>query len=108
MFFDPQCKPEAGPVKLEPWQQLLLDWAAVIEHRGHCKLTGQDDQGRVCPIRALTIAREFSADTVVNRATDALAKEIGRPYSQLIPWNDASERTAKQVIGALRSAAKVV
>lgn len=50
MLFDPKWDAE---IKTEPWRQLLLDAADLIDRIGWCQHTPRDDNGRVCAAEAL-------------------------------------------------------
>jgi hypothetical protein len=104
MYYDPQCKPE---VTLEPWQQVLLDAASLIEQKGWCQGSAMMDDAS-CAAWAITqAARNLSqydyglAEHVGNR----LARIVG---ARSIPfWNDAPGRTKEEVIAAMRAAVGV-
>ncbi len=95
-------------VKLEPWRQMLLDAADLLERDGWCQGAYQDDDGHHCALGALDAvfgsktsfkAIDWSAYARVNeRLQDAVGLQI-------VHWNDAKGRTAEEVISTLRKIA---
>ena len=112
MFYDPTCKPELLPeVKLEPWRQLLLDAADVVEQRGHCQ-HALSEGGGVCLYGALNVADHGNVNWVAgvrhDEATVALTRVLGTCNRwRNVDWNNSRGRTKAEVVNALRKAAAV-
>lgn len=107
--FQPETKPE---VVTELWRQDLLVVADRIESRGHAKSKLLDEAtGAVCFLGALynhriengvEVCDQISFerhDEVVNR----IARFVG---DDVLRWNNAPERTAREVIHACRECAR--
>lgn len=108
MFYDPHCKPQ---VKLEPWRELLLRAADIMERRGHCRGDYEDADGRVCLQGALRVAHQGHAkwlpsvsNTPIRNAAHALSLSLGSPS---FIWNDEPGRTQAEAVAALRGAARI-
>lgn len=89
--------------KLPADQRALLEAADLIELHGHCKRT-RTLNGAFCVLGAITMAATgdpWKISTGI-AACDRFARFLGRSPA---PWNNQPERTAKEVIEALRSAA---
>jgi len=99
----PVATPPAAPAKTV--RDVLLHAALLIEERGWCQGLYEAPDGRLCAIGALSVASGGDADIYVGGAADeALARIVCTAY---IPhWNDATGRTAAEVIAALRAAAE--
>lgn len=85
----------------------LLRAAELLERDGWCRGNSIDRQGRRCAMGAINSAsHEPGSGTAWDRfdqAADRLQTYLGRTH---VPdWNDHPERTAEQVIAALREAA---
>lgn len=122
MFLDEKVQPV--PVKtLEPWRQLLLDAADVIERQGHCKYRLQNHLGQVCWLGALMKVQNNEACDLQSSPVFLEAAKKTRDYlglqfkfpgshrfgdsaSQMVFWNNLPERTGEEVIAAMRGAAK--
>ncbi len=95
------------PVPLEPWRQLLLDSADLLERRGWCQQHLIDVRGRMCAIGAMTAAwnpvHNWSMD-VVTEAQSRLQSLVG----SVVEWNDEYGRTEDQVVDMLRYVANYV
>jgi putative intracellular protease/amidase len=90
----------------------VLDRAAdVIAERGHCKGDYEGPDGSVCAIGALLVAIAGGPADPLNArqfhtymsARDWASDVVGNAVAR---WNDAPERTADEVIAALREAAR--
>lgn len=97
-------------------KQVLLDAADLIDRR-HCKRAGaRDSQGEQCSPRSPAAvcwcavgALEASCGetSTLSLASSFLCRAVGIPRISLVDWNDAPERTAAEVSGAMRNAASV-
>lgn len=92
---------------LTPVAKALLDAADYIEANGHCKRSytehvvgGGDVHPRACAIGAISL---FAHNDVRDQATKRLADHVG--VVLVYRWNDAHERTADEVVAAMREAA---
>ena len=85
---------------LAPWQKTLVDAADLIEKQGWCQHK-YSDQGRSCTMGAMTSMHHFD----IVKARENLSAVIGT--SDITMWNDAPERTAEEVVNALRKAAAI-
>jgi hypothetical protein len=90
----------------------VLDRAAdVIAERGLCKRDYEGRDGSVCAVGAIRVAVTGRARTgfslgqfvTYKSASDWASDVVGSPVAR---WNDAQERTADEVIAALREAAR--
>ena len=85
--------------------EILRKAADLIEEEGHCK-GGLKRDGRYCALGALAMAATGDVKNLVSPATRALSRYIdpegGGLSSQITNWNDNKERTADEVINALR------
>lgn len=91
--------------------------AALIERDGWCQGTYIAMDGRCCAVGALVQAGGgvidpdiYDAGPVemarIRGAFDAVTKFIGRTWvTDLVDWNDEPDRTAEEVLAALRGAA---
>lgn len=101
---------------LTPVAKALLDAADYIEQNGHAKRSyyehvvgGGDVPPRACVVGALKL---FASNDVYDQAVKRLSEHISDGLSltshkrlSIYIWNDARERTANEVISAMRSAA---
>jgi hypothetical protein len=88
---------------LEPWRKLLLDGADYVEKHGHCKYALVNERGQVCLLGALRKTMpSWEAEALAHAA---LIKCVGAFSGFLAGWNDAPERTADEVIDAMRACA---
>jgi hypothetical protein len=90
------------------WRVLLLDAAALIEERGHCKHMSSDQFGHFCVHGALAFLAKTTHD--YNEAMHAMNDYLGFPLhygatTGVIRWNDNRWTTPEQIISAMRSAA---
>lgn len=91
--------------KVKTTADVLRHAARIIEERGHAKGALEDDEGGVCALGAILVASSGSSnDWGPNgrEASCALSNTVG--YS-IAGWNNRPERTASEVIAALRAAA---
>lgn len=98
-------KPEiVAPVVLEPWQQLLLDAAALLEKKGWCRGMYETGDGRHCAVGAIIdVARPLTAmHTHRLTALHKLERFVGGTATV---WND-NQPNGQVVIDAMRKAAK--
>ncbi len=101
MLCDPKWN---AKVNAEPWRQVLLSAANLIERIGWCQHTERDSKGRVCASEALM---RVAADDVasyalaVTRLSDFVAAPMSVPE-----WNDVEGRTATEVKNAMRICAR--
>ena len=80
---------------------VLLAAARLIERKGWCQGAGTDARGRHCLMGALN---EVGTIRGIDRARTALMRQF--PGSFVTTWNDEPWRTKKQVLTALRTAAR--
>lgn len=105
MLYDPKWEQKTETKPIEPWRQQLLDAAALIEARGHCKHT-RLSEGRFCVLGAISQVvtgnpwKLFSE----NEPCATFARHLGVRAPAL--WNNAPDRTAEDVIMALRECAR--
>lgn len=94
---------------LTPDTKALLDAADYMEKHGHCKGSYRrtrhpESMPTVCAFGAILMATD-DGDTR-SQAAQRLAAFVGATEDHGVPdWNDAPERTADEVIAALRGAA---
>ena len=84
--------------------QIMLKAADLLEKDGWCQHHLSNNEGAHCVRGALM---EFGSAYVVLQAEQRL-KAIGIPCDDwygIVSWNNAPERTAEEVINALRAAA---
>ncbi len=93
--------PIAPPPTLDPWRQLLLEAAVLIERKGWCQKHLMDVKGRMCTIGAMTSVWDLESDwnmDVISLAQDKLTAVVG----PLVEWNDTDGRTKAEVVEVLR------
>lgn len=124
MLYDPNWKPAIVPAevpKLEPWREILIKCAAVIEARGWEKGQYQDIAGRVCAIGAFRVVQGSDPRKGRGRARKYTVAEIrlakrkllavlqlpgtGDESSRIINWNDQRTTSKRSVLAALIKAA---
>lgn len=113
MYLDEKRTGEVHTIPLEMWRVYLRNAANLIESRGHCKGVLEDYTGRLCLLGAISTAAFGRATNDKNDdmliALVQVAKTIwgDKPgMNSVISWNNTAERTAEEVVTALRSAAK--
>lgn len=103
-------------------RQILIEAASLIETRGHAKGWFEDSKGCLCATGAIGMAATgdpvgYSDDippdveAELSRAFRAAHAEVGAMRNgdgRIVPWNDAPERTASEVVSMLRRAAERV
>lgn len=110
MPFDATPQPTAPVhVILTCAQNVCLHAAALIEKYGHCKHQAGNFVVGFCAIGALAMAHrtigDYRDDLCFSSVIGLLIDAVNHPF---IPnWNDAPERTAEDVISALRRAAAI-
>jgi hypothetical protein len=86
--------------------EVLLAAADHIERHGLAKGVFADDDGRCCTRGAILVVTDGTGS---GPACDALGRSLGLKDHDLLNdiarWNDAPERTAPEVVAALRAAA---
>lgn len=106
--------------KLNPVADTLMKAADLLEKYGHAKHVRVDADGSMCFLGALNAAQgqhsPMGPDTpLTHLASEATAKVLGLEHRHdgvedyrhaVANWNNAPERTDKQVINAMRKAAK--
>lgn len=104
------AEPDLGTA--EAWRQDLLDIADRIESRGHAKSTLFDENtGAVCFLGALYNHRIEDGVEVCDQISferhNAVVKRIERFVGgDVLRWNNAPERKAREVISACRECAR--
>lgn len=98
--------------------RVMLDAAALIRERGHCKYVVERD-GRVCLLGAIATVMTGSADgfhqhRVTGRVIEMINPFPNEFYARMhhhlggvdpVEWNNAPERTGEEVAAALEAAA---
>lgn len=123
MLFDPKWAPIE--VTTEPWRDLLLKAADIIEEKGWIK-GSYHHSGGACAVGAIALAanldwvylaEERSAGfqgPATEAVTHLLAQVNKRPglfnrkYDNVQRWNDDTGRTKEEVVAAMRKAANAV
>lgn len=98
-------KPEiVAPKPLEPWQQLLLDAADLLEQKGWCRGAYETNEGRHCAVGAIIdVARPLTMMHPYRlTALHKLERFVG---GTVTVWND-NQSSGQAVIDAMRKAAK--
>jgi hypothetical protein len=108
MLYDPKWAPPPAEIELKPWQQLLLDAAALIDKVGWCQGTAVNHQGQLCAAGAMYYSNKvvyLHGDlSVYNEARNHFLDTI---KDHNVPtWNDAPGRTQEEVVAAMRKAAQ--
>lgn len=91
---------------LEPWRELMLKAADLIEKHGHAKGSYTDARGGYCFMGALHVAETgdtMGTNGLSSEACHRVMKHIGS--RGFIDWNDAPERTGAEVVGIMRRVA---
>lgn len=109
MYYDKRIEEvEApAPVKLEPWQEQLLEAANVIRQYGWIQGWLGNEQNGYCALGA--IARVTNTPYASPSIWRQLATHKFAGYIKTVQigwWNDAMRRTKEGVIAALEGAAK--
>lgn len=113
MLFDPKWEaPAVADIKLEPWQQVLLKAADILEQGRWIQGRSVDEYGGHCAVGAVYAATmRMDMKEIYPFATGMVWAHISKlnsGYNTVQSWNDASKRTKEQVVFALRGAANVV
>jgi hypothetical protein len=98
--------------------ELLLKGADLIEKHGHTKNNLYDDNGAMCFMGALWKAMDAWDIGLRIQAATSVKRVLGLPnptrsmglspdISAVVDWNNAPERTAQEVIDAMRLAARM-
>lgn len=88
---------------LTPLVKHLLDAADYLEEHGHCKDRWSNQQGAKCLLGAIHAG---AGSAGYQGARDRVIAYLGfRGVGEAVDWNNAPERTADEVIAALRGAA---
>lgn len=90
--------------KLPAPQKLLFDAADLIEERGWCQHTRQDESGAMCILGAISVAHDGDAHSQwsTGPAGSLMASYLGTSPA---PWNNEFGRTKEEVVAAMRAAA---
>lgn len=96
MLYDPK---HDNRLKTEPWRQVLLDAADLIERDGWCQ-KAFFRRNRSCVDNAM-MQVAISTDLYL-KARDHLEIAVGQPP---VVWNDKKSRTKKEVMTKLREVA---
>jgi len=88
----------------------LMAGADLIEKHGLAKFVRQDSNGKLCFLGALDMVEGYSEDDH-SKASKALVAALGLttlrdPRSAAADWNNKLERTAQEVVDAMRLAAR--
>jgi hypothetical protein len=110
MYYDERTETIAEtPVKLEPWQQRLLDAANIIRKRGWCQGHYQGHNESVCIVGAIHIASSGSIHkSCLDRINEVVISKLTARLDGRSPiaWNDKQGRTKDEVLDLLESVAK--
>jgi hypothetical protein len=95
---------------LQPWQKTLLEAAEIIKTQGWCQHASMTLGGRVCLLGAVALAKNgyIAPGGLSDLPVEVrlLVTSTGVPNADaLVDWNNAPERTADEVIKALKDAA---
>ena len=117
MLYDPKWQEtiKAPEVKIEVWQDLLLDAANILETEGWCQLRMYEGS-KSCAIGSLFKANRvrFGTDSLTDPTVTADLFTAMDKLRSLLPkrdvedWNDTTGRTKAEVTAKLREAANVV
>lgn len=99
--------------KIEPIDKvsrIMHQAADIIDHMGHCKCVLESPDGAHCVLGAIMLASSngkqhifYGGDTLL--AMDRLSKYLKLSCdTAVVHWNNSFDRTASEVIEALRSA----
>ena len=83
-------------------QAAMRNAAKLLEREDWCQHEGESEDGAICVSTAI-ISVTINDDLSAWRALVHFKHEIG---DEIIPWNDAPGRTKRQVLAALRKAAR--
>lgn len=112
MLYDPKWTPAETEIQLEPWQQILLKAADILETHGWCQKSFGDYHHGFCAIGAIRAVTAQPWDKVGitdpdgRRAAMKLYRNIRGQTIAL--WNDTYGRTKEEVIAKLREVAHAV
>lgn len=122
MLYDPKWAPPETEIKLEPWRQILLDAAKILETEGWTQGVYHSVGGRHCAVGAISKATDalakgareefdfFATKTVAyTTAKRNLLAEANRwavvRTCVVENWNDDVAKSAEEVISTMRKAA---
>lgn len=123
MLYDPKWAPPATEIKLEPWQEVLLKAADLIEECGLLQRAlggwniGYCSVGAIRASTGMSLLTYASNNYALNydayaRVIYKLANKIGghmvSDEAKIIVWNDRPGRTKEEVIAKLRETAHAV
>ena len=100
MFLETKKTGEAH-IKLEPWRQLLLEGADLIERHGHCKHKLRDMSGALCFVAAISHGADVPGAYVTARSM--MSRALGGQHP--VDWNNAPEITGADVVAKMREVA---
>src|SRR5437879_1675262 len=115
MLYDPKWAPPETEIKLEPWQELMLKAAVLLEEKGWIQNIIRNKNG-FCAAGALfyssaeplKLVGELLRKPIYTKAIEKLKEEVVKAgYDNVPDWNDARGRTKEQVIAKLREVAGV-
>ncbi len=95
---------EKPAVKLEPWQQVLLEAALYLNTHGWTRGTFKNQLGQVCIMGAFACIVPDMPDrqAAIFTALCEFERYVGQSTAS---WNDQPHRTKEEVIAALEGAA---
>jgi exonuclease III len=93
-------------LKLDPTSMMMLDAADIMDIRGWCKQTAQDEKKQVCIMGAMEIARKNHPMASFKEAEYRIQEYIGFSM-HYTTWNDNVCVSKKQAVNVLRSGAWV-
>lgn len=129
MLYDPKWEPkEEVEIKIQPWQQILIDAINTFNERGWAQWNMQTDKGAVCSIGAFRFVQHGNSkrrgqpcnyatkdmakakrklDEVILEEGDYTTTVITSREERIMSWNDARWQTKKSVIAAFKKAANL-
>lgn len=104
MLYDPKWETKKADT-VEPWREVLLRAAELIQVRGHAKYALENKQGNLCVVGALCLAATGNSYSHNAASTDALIRMDAACNGDVLKFNNAPDRTIGEVIVALRNCA---
>lgn len=104
MLYDSKRWEAPQQIELEPWQQILLDAANILESDGWCQRRVHSVDGRHCAVGAMF--RAVKHDQLGWDHRNAIFHlRVSLSVDNIAKWNDRRGRTKEEVIAAFRNAA---
>lgn len=111
MLFDPKWAPVE--IKLEPWQEILLKAADILEEKGWIQGSLGFDSKGYCAFGAMLTAcsaGNFGLDKATEKMSNALNNNSTLHFhdSAIFQWNDGTGQTKENVVSKMREVAHAV